>query len=414
MMMTYTIRADPTAADAVYRPRGGCEQFVYSHDREVILAGPAQTGKTLAACWILHLTACQWPAAQLAIVRKTQRDMYGSVLQTFAHVIAGAPVSVYGGERPEAYTYANGSKVWIGGMDNADKILSSERDIIYVNQAEQLTLNDWESLSTRTTGRGAVIPYPRLIGDANPGGRSHWILARAAAGRLTLLHSLHTDNPTLYDDGGALTPLGVRTFATLDSLTGVRYQRLRLGQWATAEGAVYDFDSDVHVTQRDTALFQRWYLAVDEGYTNPAVVLLVGADSDNRWHVHREFYERGKLQSAVVQQIKQWYKEFSCELTAVDSSAAGLIADCRDAGINAIPAKGRVLDGIQAVQDRLRVSDDGQPRLTVDPSCVNTINEFESYVWKPEKDEPVKDNDHAMDALRYLDDATQFGVGVYV
>jgi phage terminase large subunit len=47
------------------------------------------------------------------------------------------------------------------------------------------------------------------------------------------------------------------------------------------------------------------------------------------------------------------------------------------------------------------VQGDNRPRLTVDPSCVETINEFESYVWKPEKDEPVKENDHAMDALRY-------------
>ncbi len=63
--------------------------------------------------------------------------------------------------------------------------------------------------------------------------------------------------------------------------------------------------------------------------------------------------------------------------------------------------KGRVLDGITAVQGYLAIQGDGRPRLTVDPSCVDTINEFESYVWKPEKDEPVKENDHAMDALRY-------------
>ena len=414
--MSYVIQANALTIDYDYKPRGGCEQFFYAHDPEVIIYGAAETGKTLAACWKAHLICSMYPGAQGAILRKVERSLYGSVLQTFGRVIERAPVKVFGGERPDQYIYANGSRVWLGGMDNADKVLSSERDFIYVNQAEEFSASDWEMLLTRTTGRSAVIPYHlvQVFGDCNPGRSKHWILERANKGSLKLIQSHHTDNPTLYTDDGVLTDQGKRTFEVLDSLTGVRYKRLRLGEWATAEGTVYDFDSDVHVTQRDTALSQRWYLAVDEGYTNPAVVLLVGADSDNRWHVHREFYERGKLQSAIVQQIKQWYKEFSCELTAVDSSAAGLIADCRDAGINAIPAKGRVLDGIQAVQDRLRVSDDGQPRLTVDPSCVNTINEFESYVWKPEKDEPVKDNDHAMDALRYLDDATQFGVGVYV
>jgi phage terminase large subunit len=71
-----------------------------------------------------------------------------------------------------------------------------------------------------------------------------------------------------------------------------------------------------------------------------------------------------------------------------------------------------VLDGITKVQDYLKIQGDGKPRLTVDPSCVNTINEFESYVWKENKDEPVKDNDHAMDALRYLAGNVQPAISV--
>jgi phage terminase large subunit len=63
------------------------------------------------------------------------------------------------------------------------------------------------------------------------------------------------------------------------------------------------------------------------------------------------------------------------------------------------------LDNIQAIQNRLKLQGDNLPRLTVDPSCVETINEFESYVWKPEKDEPVKENDHSMNSLWYLHDA---------
>src|SRR5574343_599291 len=51
--------------------------------------------------------------------------------------------------------------------------------------------------------------------------------------------------------------------------------------------------------------------------------------------------------------------------------------------------------------DLLMIQGDGLPRLTVNPDCKNTINEFESYIWKPNKDEPVKENDHAMDAIRY-------------
>mgnify|MGYP001101374487 CR=1 FL=1 len=132
--MMYTIRTD--YKNPVYTPYGGAAEFMYCHDHEVIIQGPAETGKTLAACWKAHLLASKYPGAQGAIVRKSQKSVYGSVLQTFDRVRAGAPVEPYGGERPEKYNYVNGSAIWVGGLDNSDKVLSSERDFIYVNQAE--------------------------------------------------------------------------------------------------------------------------------------------------------------------------------------------------------------------------------------------------------------------------------------
>ena len=395
--MTYQIHAGIGQTDSVYTPRGGCEEFLYCKEPEFIAEGPAETGKTLAACWKIHMLASKYPGLNGAIVRKTQKSIYGSVLQTFDRVIKGAPVIPYGGEKPEKYIYKNGSVIWIGGMDNPDKVLSSERDFFYANQVEELILDDWEKLLTRTTGRGAIMPYTMLFGDCNPSGRLHWIRQRES---LKKIKTRHQDNPTLYDENGVITEQGTRSMSALDSLTGVRYKRLRLGEWASAEGAVYDtFAHEAHVKERDPLEMKSWALACDEGYTNPAVILLVGVDSDGRWHIHREWYERGKLQSAVVAKAKEWKLEYNPSMCAVDASAAGLIADMRNAGIGARPAKGGVFEGIQTVQNMLKVAGDKKPRLTIDPSCINTINEFESYAWKQnkaggEKDEPVKENDH--------------------
>lgn len=415
MNTPYKIVCDSAATAPAYKPRGGAAELLYSHNGQVVLCGPSETGKTLAACWKAHLICSKYPGAQGAIVRKTYKSIHGSVLQTFERVIVGAPIARYGGERVERYRYANGSTVWVGGMDNADKVLSSERDFIYVNQTEELSLDDWEKLTTRTTGRGAVIPYPQTFGDCNPAGARHWIRERTKAGALTLLNSTHKDNPTLYDEASNLTEQGKRTMATLEALTGVRRQRLLLGQWATAEGAVYDmFDARIHVMERAAAEFRSWYLAMDEGFTNPAVILLVGEDSDGRWHIAREFYQRGRLQSEVVALARQWFSDSGCSLAAVDEAAAGLIADLNNNGVRAKGAKGRVLDGIAAIQNRLKVAGDGKPRLTVAPSCVNVTNEFESYQWKPERDEPQKENDHALDALRYLDDALGKKINLFI
>lgn len=396
----YQVRYNSTSGVRFY---GANREAFYCRAPEFILSGPAETGKTYALCWKYHLVTIKYPGTRGLVVRKSQKSIYPTILNTWKRIIKGAPIEPYGGERPEKYNYPNGSEIWLAGMDNADKVLSSEWDWVYINQAEELSLDDYEKLLTRTTGRGAVMPYTQIGGDCNPAGRLHWIRERAQSGSLTLLTSTLRDNPTLYDPvTGEITEQGMRTLATLQSLTGVRRQRLFEGIWATAEGTVYDiFDPTIHVKEREHAEMVRWALAIDEGYTNPAVILLIGEDPDGRLHIAREFYQRGVLQSAVVETAYTWSRENDCYLVAVDHAAAGLIADLQDVGLPAGGYKGRVLDGITSVQDYLRLAGDGLPRLTVDPSCIETINEFESYTWKPEKDEPIKLHDHAMDALRY-------------
>lgn len=388
-----------------YELRGGNKLAVTSTDPQFVLSGPSDTGKTVACCLKIHTTALLHPKSQHVIVRKVFGDIIGSVGQTYERIASDSGVTSYGGEKPQWFDYPNGSRIWLCGMDNPGKALSSERDSVYVNQAEQLNRDDWETLSTRTTGRNAVVKHAQLYGDCNPGGSRHWIREMAKEGRLRLLTATHKDNPTLYDEHGALTPGGRARLEALEKLTGLRRKRLFEGVWATAEGAVYEmFDAKLHVLARSRSEFKRWFLTLDEGYTNPAVILDVGEDADGRWHVFREFYKTGQLQETVVKMAKQWHGEIPREIVAVDESAAALIADLKAVSLPARGGKGRVMDGIQKIQNRLTIQGDGRPRLTFDPSCVNCINEFESYVWKPEKDVPVKENDHTSDALRYLED----------
>lgn len=368
------------------------------------------------------------PRSQGAIVRKTQASLYGSVVMTYKRVVQPQDRGIrdYGGEKPERFIYPNGSQIWLGGLDNIGRVLSSERDFIYINQAEEVSLDDWETLLTRVTGRGAVVQHAQLFGDCNPGGSMHWIRKRET---LRLIPTTHYDNPSLYTNQGELTEQGRRSLSALNALTGVRRKRLLQGIWATAEGAVYDmFDPAVHVVRRNPAEMRRWFLAIDEGYTNPAVILLIGEDGDKRLHCFREFYKTGVLQSDVVAVARLWFNNPAgyalpddghavpqlnarCTKAAVDESAAGLIADLNNAGVTAVGAKGRVLDGINLLQNRLKVQLDNRPRYSVDPICVNHINEFESYVWKPDEDVPEKENDHSLDSVRYLLDHLHDGQG---
>lgn len=433
-MTTYAVLELPPDASGGFCPRGGAKRLWSCHDHEVILSGPSETGKTWACLNKLHGILLRYPGAQAVMARKVLASLYPSCFQTYKRILGPeSPVAFYGGEKPEWADYPNGSRLYFAGMDNPQKALSSERDVIYVNQAEELSLNDWEVLTTRCTGRGAVVAYPQIFGDCNPGAPSHWIRSRAS---LTLLESRHEDNPTLFDEQGRITEQGRRTLAVLDNLTGVRYQRLRLGKWVQAEGAVYDgFDASVHMIDYSHPLLpggripDAWnrYWTIDFGYTNPFVWQDWAEDKDGRLFRVREIYQTGVLVEDHARRIVELTRgEYAPSAIICDHDAEGratLEKHLRkQTGVRTSPARKTLSPGIQAVQARLRTAGDGWPRIfflrdalierdeslvTADkPFC--TEREFEVYVWpkgvdgKPVKEVPVDENNHGLDAARYM------------
>jgi phage terminase large subunit len=199
------------------------------------------------------------------------------------------------------------------------------------------------------------------------------------------------DNPFLPD----------RYIDMLEDMTGVAYERYVLGKWVAMEGRVYDmFEPKTHVIERGGPWIEK-ILCIDEGFTLPQVILKCGFDSDGRMHVLEEFYDTHVLPSDFVD-AAEGMMDPNVEAVYVDPAAAGLRAEMTERGLPIRNADNDVLSGIRAVQDRLAVRGDNRPRLSIDPSCINTKREFLTYQWKKKGgDRPKKENDHAMDALRY-------------
>lgn len=385
------------------------------------------------------------PGARALIVRKTQKSMTNTTLITFdQHVLPEALtsglVSWYGGSQREAaqYRYTNGSSINVGGMDNPDKIMSSEYDIIYVQEATELTVGDWEALNSRL--RNGRVTFQQLLADCNPAQPTHFLKQRADTGTIKMLTSRHEDNPRLYDkiDVTALdspvrefmfspTPAGVAYLKRLDALTGVRLQRLRYGRWVAAEGAIYDeYDSDVHLLDRFEIPVE-WprYWSIDWGFTNPFVCQRWAEDPDGRLYLYAETYRTQRtvdqhateILSEVTDGQGNWVEPKPQFITA-DHDAGDRVMFTKMTGLPTRAAKKDVLNGIQAVQRRFRVAKDGRPRIfflrnavrNVDTDLVEagksacTVDEIPGYVWKDgAKEEPVKpSDDHGEDAKRYL------------
>lgn len=411
-----------------YTPLGACKDLIESREPQVLVSGPAGTGKSRACLEKLHLSALLNPGMRGLILRKTQTSLTTSALVTWKRDVipesreAGL-VGFYGGsaEEPAQYRYSNGSVIVIGGMDKASKVLSTEYDLIYVQEAIELSEDDWETLTTRL--RSEVISYQQLLADCNPAEDTHWLKQRCDQGRTKLLHSRHEDNPTLFIDG-EMTTRGKRYIKSLDALTGVRYRRLRLGEWSSAEGVVYEeWDSAVHLID-PFPIPDSWvrYWSVDFGYTNPFVCQWWAEDHDGRLYLYRELYQTQRLvEDHAETMLKVSEDEPHPTAIVCDHDAEGRATLRKKLGLSTTGARKAVIDGIQAVQSRLKVQDDGKPRLFImrgalispDPELIDakrplcTEQEIPGYVWdisenKPPKETPVKKDDHGCDAMRYM------------
>ena len=185
--------------------RGMALQAFTDQSPEIILSGPAGTGKSFAILWKLHYLCATNKNVRALIVRKTRESLTESALVTFENQVLGGDSEISNGaarDTRKVYRYPTGSEIIVAGLvqsrqDQRAKIMSTEYDIIYPQEAIELTLNDWEQLTTRL--RNGRLPYQQIIGDTNPDSPSHWIWSRGLSGRTKLLNSRHEDNPRLHD-----------------------------------------------------------------------------------------------------------------------------------------------------------------------------------------------------------------------
>ena len=203
--------------------------------------------------------------------------------------------------------------------------------------------------------------------------------------------------------------------------TGVFFKRYIMGLWAMAEGIIYDmFDPDKHTVDaeavaaayKDRTGYPFWtgerYVSCDYGTQNPTAFLLWEKGADKKWYCRREYYYSGrdkgrqKTDAEFSADLKTWLGGLDIRAVILDPAAASFKAQLEKDGFKVKKAKNHVLDGIRFVATLLN-----QGSIFIDQACGNLIKEFSSYIWDEKaaekgEDKPVKDHDHALDALRYF------------
>lgn len=444
-----------TVLEHIYRPRGGCKEIFELRQPEILISGPAGTGKSRACLEKLHMMCLRNPGMRGLIVRKTLSSLGSTALVTWRNYVAKEAMATndvvyYGGSSQEAaqYRYRNGSTITIGGMDRPSRIMSSEYDMVYVQEATELTVEDIEIINTRL--RNWETSFQQLIMDCNPTFPQHWLKLRCNERKTKLVESRHEDNPVLFDEDGNLTEKGKSYIEKLDRLTGPRYKRLRLGLWVSAEGIIYEeFDPAIHIVPQEE-IPDDWsrYWVVDFGYIHPFVCQFWAEDpTDRTAFLYREIYHTRRtvqdhaeqilelvteleeeeiynhLDGTTIVRTRRIWKEPKPKEIICDHDAEGRATLERALGMGTVAADKNVSEGIQQVQEDLKDQGNGYARFyimedalverdpdlqdEVRPTC--TTEEFTAYVWKTSgtgsktkvQDEPNKEYDDGMDCLRY-------------
>ena len=288
-----------------------------------------------------------------------------------------------------------------GGKDESSFMLIQGRTLAGV-------LLDEVALQPRSFVEQAMarcsVEGSKLWFNCNPDSPEHWFykewICQPERRNALHLHFLLEDNP-------ALSPTIINRYKML--YDGVFYRRYILGEWCMAEGLVYQFDKDVHcVTEMPSELaegYGEWYISCDYGTLNPF--------SAGLWWLHNgkavrvaEYYYSGRSNSAMKTD-EEYYEELEklagdrdIRAVIVDPSAASFIATIRRHGRFSVrKARNEVLPGIRMTATMLK-----NGLIRIGAECKDAVREFGLYRWdeKGEVDKPIKENDHAMDDIRYF------------
>ena len=387
-----------------WRPGSGFE------DRRIVLAdGAIRSGKTVAMIlsFLFWSLSC-FSGQDFILAGVTAGALVRNVLLPLLSMLEtlGIPAEW---KRGEARVRIGQNNYYLFGADkdNAqDKLQGMTAAGAYADEAALFPRSFIDQMIGRCSVAGS-----RIFLNCNPNGAYHYLktdfIDRAEEIGLYRLHFTMDDNLTLSPQ---IRDSYARSFA------GVFYRQYILGEWVSAEGAVYPMWDDRENTFSPEEVSggdlcfedMRRFCAVDYGTVNPCVFLDVRDDGRTFWIMNEYYWD------SAARRRQKTDGEYAADLEAflggdrnvqviVDPSAASLKAELRNRAFRVLDARNEVREGIAATAVLI-----GGRRVRADRNrCPGLLREIHSYVWDDRarrngEERPVKDHDHAMDALRYL------------
>lgn len=369
----------------------------------IICDGSVRSGKTLCMSLSFVIWAmAKFDGCNFAICGKTVASCKRNVITPLLPALAGTGMTcrqVFSGNYVDVTFNGHTNRFYIfGGKDESSSALIQGITLagVLLDEVALMPRSFVEQALARCSVTGS-----RFWFNCNPESPSHWFylewIQKAEGKEAIYLHFTMDDNPSLSRDVK-------RRYEML--YTGTFYERYILGRWVIAQGLVYpSFNRKQHVTSerpRDGL----YYVSIDYGTANPTSMGLWCMTSTGAVRI-KEYYYSGR-DTGKLKTDEEYYSELEklvdgvsyIEHVIIDPSAASFI-ECirRHDRFSVRPANNNVLDGIRTVSTMLK-----NGMLKIHESCTDAIREFGLYSWddKATEDKVIKNNDHAMDDIRYF------------
>ncbi len=380
----------------------------------VLLYGGSRSGKTHLICSWIQTRAMQYAGSRQIVFRRTYSDARNSVwAQTLEPMLKamGGVVKIY--RQPAMAELSNGATIELGGLhpSEIDKHLGKEYGTIYMNEISENSYSHVPLLTTRLNAKNtdyhSGVIVPKLVGDENPPTTHHWsykyFILKQDPELGTPLKNVDRIAHLRLNPIDNAANLSRDYLETLEAMSPRDRQRFLLGEFGQTKGLVYDnFEPDRHLYDLVT-IKADWprYTSTDFGFTHAFANLWAAYDRSNETlYVYREHYKTGLTvpQHAKIINTLSKGETYACRVADHDSGDREIL---RQHGITTTPANKDVKAGIDLVYDLFH-----RGKLKISRDCKNLIDELYAYRWKDSptaKDrEPIKEKDHALDALRYL------------
>lgn len=341
--------------------------------------GSTRSSKTYSIAQKYVLKLYSIPNKRLSIVRKTTPSIRATVLMDWLEVLDSMQISYDYNKSELVFRFPNGSMAEFMSMDQPQKKRGAKRDWLWLNEANELTLEDYRQLNMRTTEEVTL--------DYNPSEEFHWIYEHVLnRDDCEYIHSTYKDNPflpqSIIDE--------IEKYKEIDP----NYWRIYgLGERGLSGATVFTNNWEIIPQLPDN--LDEYAFGIDFGVNHPMAMVKV-AIKDDELYWHEMYYEKGKITSDLIRTMEQTVRPRDY-----------VICDHELDRIQEIINAGYVMTTKADKKNKLSKLDQiKKKKMYVTETSVNIIKEMRNYKFKVDRDGVVQDdvvkvNDDAIDAAQY-------------